>query len=371
MFFNKSKKLLLSAWLLLGGLALSSCSSFFGDSGYLITNLTTRVDEDGNTIVTITFDDEDISPVTFTIPKGISGEPGVGIASITPKFDSEKQIVTLTITYTDETLEPTVIEVPVISGIDGKNGKGITNVIIGKDEIGNTTFQFQYSDNTTSEVFTINKGVDGIGIKDITNEYDADNNRIAITITYTNDETTTLYVSCGEDGNGIEGITAVDSGTTYLLTITYTDGTMQRIPLAKPVATQWYSGNGVPSPNLGNDGDFYLNESGGEVYKRVNGIWQLHYQVTFNPNGGQWRYVDQTNPGSAIANKTIIVEAGSYVSQIANADFEVIYEGHTFNGWYNDKVLTPNSGHFTTLTPVMSDLTLFANRTETTSSEVL
>ena len=207
MFFNKSKKLLLSAWLLLGGLALSSCSSFFGDSGYLITNLTTRVDEDGNTIVTITFDDEDISPVTFTIPKGISGEPGVGIASITPKFDSEKQIVTLTITYTDETLEPTVIEVPVISGIDGKNGKGITNVIIGKDEIGNTTFQFQYSDNTTSEVFTINKGVDGIGIKDITNEYDADNNRIAITITYTNDETTTLYVSCGEDGNGIEGIT--------------------------------------------------------------------------------------------------------------------------------------------------------------------
>ena len=272
MFFNKSKKLLLSAWLLLGGLVLSSCSSFFGDSGYLITNLTTRVDEDGNTIVTITFDDEDISPVTFTIPKGISGEPGVGIASITPKFDSEKQIVTLTITYTDETLEPTVIEVPVISGTNGTDGKGITNVIVNKDEIGNTTIQFEYSDGTFSDIFTVNKGNDGVGIESIVTNPDIENNRIEIVISYTNGDSDSFYVTNGTDGTGIKGIVAQDNGEQYIITITYSNDEVTRIPLNKPAATKWYSGNGMPSVDLGNNGDFYLQEDeSNSVWKKENG----------------------------------------------------------------------------------------------------
>ena len=373
MIFRKFKGILLSLGLVLSSICLASCSAFFGgDEGYLISDMTTKVDEEGNIIVTITFDDEEVKPLVFTIPKGISGETGVGIDHIEHSLDSESGIVTLTIYYTDESLEPTKIEVPVISGKDGVDGKGITNIVVGKDDIGNTTIQFIYSDETTSEVITVNKGIDGVGIKDITTEFDIENNRNKVVITYTNGESYEFYVSNGENGLGIDSITSIDNGTEYILTITYTDGSISRMPLTKPVATKWLSGNGVPSTNLGNDGDFYLNESGsGEVYKKENGTWRLlfsmtgtgttvNYKVTFNVNGGEWRYVDQTDPSSNGVNKSYIIEEGNYINLDVN-ELEVIKSGYTFNGWWSDIEIKPNTGHFTNLTPVMDDLTLYAN----------
>lgn len=36
---------------------------------------------------------------------------------------------------------------------------------------------------------------------------------------------------------------------------------------------KWRSGEGVPSKNLGNDGEFYLDEITKNIYKKVNGNW--------------------------------------------------------------------------------------------------
>lgn len=37
--------------------------------------------------------------------------------------------------------------------------------------------------------------------------------------------------------------------------------------------TQWFSGQSVPSQNLGNNGDYYLKTNNGFVYNKVGGIW--------------------------------------------------------------------------------------------------
>ncbi len=370
MFFKKRNKLLLSFCLLIGCLNLSSCSAFFGgDEGYLISDLSTTTDSEGNTIVTITFDNEDIAPVVFTIPKGLSGDPGVGIKSITPSLNSEGNEVTLTITYTDSSLEPTVLTIPVISG---ENGVGISNVIVGKDEIGNTTLQFEYSDGSTSEIITINKGEDGVGIDHIDQREDLMNERIVITIYYSNGETQELYIPRGEDGVSIVNVETSETINTYELTITFSNGTSTVLSLNKPVATRWYSGNGLPQIDLGNEGDFYLNEADSRnVYKKINGTWQFlfslsgtgsttRYEVTFNTNGGSWRYIDSTDESSINKDKVIVVTEGSYIN--LNDDMYSVYkEGFTFNGWWTDKELNVNSGHLTLLTPIFSDLTLYAN----------
>ncbi len=38
-------------------------------------------------------------------------------------------------------------------------------------------------------------------------------------------------------------------------------------------ASKWYDGQGEPSDNLGEDGDYYLNSKNGDFYKKENGTW--------------------------------------------------------------------------------------------------
>lgn len=35
----------------------------------------------------------------------------------------------------------------------------------------------------------------------------------------------------------------------------------------------WLSGKGIPANSIGKDGDFYLNETTKDIYKKVNGTW--------------------------------------------------------------------------------------------------
>ena len=368
MIFKKFKGILLGLGLVISSISLSSCSAFFGgDEGYLISDMTTITDEEGNTIVTITFDDEEVDPLIFTIPKGLTGE---GIDHVTSELSSDKTRVILTIYYSNDELEPTKIEVPIINGVDGV---GISNVIVGKDELGNTTIQFVYSDETTSDVITINKGTDGVGIDRIEQKEDKLNNRIIITVYYTNDTSNELYIPLSKDGIGIKEITTSDDGENYILHIVFSDDSTSDVTLKKPLATFWYSGKGLPQPSLGNDNDFYFDENNGDIYKKINGTWNfifsrsgsgvsetITYKVTFNANGGKWRYVDGTNiEESEVKDKTITINKGEYIN-LNDPQYEVYLDGYTFDGWWTDKEINPNSGHFTTLTPVMSDLTLFA-----------
>ena len=165
---------------------ISSCSAFFGGDDFAITDTTIEQNENGDTIVTITFSGDNIEPLTFTIPKVQNGIDGNGIASITPVLTEEGSIE-LTIKYTDTTMEDTVITIPVIKG---DTGVGINEVLIGSDEDGNTTIQFTYTNGTTSDLITIPKGIDGengIGIANIDVQKTSTGLNI-VTITFT-DET--------------------------------------------------------------------------------------------------------------------------------------------------------------------------------------
>ncbi len=370
MNFSLFKKMKLLSLLILpiGCLSLSSCSAFFG-GGYLINEVTTTVDQDGNTIVTISFDDDSIEPVVFTIPRGISGHDGVGIKEVLTEVDSETGMLILTITYTDENVADTIVNIPVLNGEDGL---GIANVNMKLDELGNTIIQFVYTDGSTSEEITLKKGEDGVGIENIEHLFDEESNSTILIVHYTDGtQSDPIYIKNGEDAVGIITIDSIDNGDSFTLSILFTDGSTQDITISKPSVNKWLNGNGVPSQNIGNEGDFYFDNETGSVYRKTADYWNLlfsmtgtgtsvNYQVRFKTNGGTWRYVDSTDPSSANADKVIVVNENSFID-LNSTEFAVVNENFTFNGWRTDATINANSGHFTVLTPVNSDLTLYAN----------
>ena len=62
-------------------------------------------------------------------------------------------------------------------------------------------------------------------------------------------------------------LTGAHGGTRLVGTITFTD------PLEQPGA-RWYDGGGPPDDRYGTDGDYYLDDDNGDVYRKENGVWQ-------------------------------------------------------------------------------------------------
>ena len=371
MKLNIFKKIYLTSCIIIGSVCATSCSAFFGDEILSITSTNVETNSDGSMVVTINFAD-DKSPLTFTIPKAINGEDGVGIANVVSSLNDDNTIVTITITYTNDK-EPTIISVPVYRG---KDGKEIVSVISDFDEYGNTTIKFKYSDGSESETFTINKGEDGKGIKDIQINDDGNGN-YELVISFTDGTSSSpLYLNSGV---GILSVTYDDAKSNdenYCLVITYSDGRTSDLYVPIPTVNRWLSGNSVPSDEIGNDNDFYVVESTGAVYRKTAGIWRylfsikgvgsdLTYKVTFNLNGGKRVNGDLTNPDISSTEKRYIdrLTYGSFIDldqnmlKCYNENVNLI-----FMGWWTDSVITPNSGHFTKLTPVTTDLELYAIR---------
>ena len=88
----KMKRLIavLCASMSIGLMPLASCSFFNTDQALQIKSVTHDSDENGNVIVTITYTDEEATPTKFTIPAGISGKEGVGIASVDAVENEDK-----------------------------------------------------------------------------------------------------------------------------------------------------------------------------------------------------------------------------------------------------------------------------------------
>lgn len=357
--FNKKRIFIIGSLLITTTLG-SSCSAFFGDDGYLITSTSTSLNENGNTVLTINFSSEEQKPLTITIPKGISGKDGVGIASITPSVQGDK--VKITIKYTDTTIADTIIEVPVIQG---KDGKGIQEVKVGKDEIGNNTIQFIYTDGTEGELITIPKGIDGNGIVSILPTGRDEVSKVTTyEITYTSGTKTTFTVKDGKDGISILEILyneAESTDTEYALEVTYSDGYSNIIKLPKPQANTWHNGtNDNPSSELGKNGDFYLNIVNGNVYLKENGGWSFRFSI----KGGDttkvetgivvFNYIDnegkeQMDFASGVIGKTIEIEKIPVLKK----------DSKKFLGWYSTKQDDPyavNAGKFSNLTVLTADV---------------
>lgn len=361
-YFKNTLLILLAAFSF--AMPLTSCSFFdTGSDGTQIKNVETRVDTlTGNTIITITFTNEDMTPVSFNVPQGIAGKDGVSIKNVSSTLSSDGQSVTLTISYTDSSVENTVISIPVVQG------RGIKEVLVDKDENGNTTIQFVYTDNSTSSKITIPNGKDGNGIETFEVSDPDDNGVITITVKFSDGNSKTFEVKNGVSVRNITYNEEKSDDSTYVLTITYSDGYSEDVLLERPHTNRWYTGTTDPEKDVAAltnavEGDFYLNKINGYVYqKESNGSWTflfgmkassseetVYHTVYFDPGEGK------INGSSNILMSSVLDGKTMPLSIIPTPT----YEGHTFLGWYTD-LNNVNSGKFTDLTPVFSNLNLYA-----------
>lgn len=195
----------LCASMSIGLMPLASCSFFNTDQALQIKSVTHDSDENGNVIVTITYTDEEATPTKFTIPAGISGKEGVGIASV-DAVENEDKSTTLTIHYTDSSIDDTIVTIP-----GPKDGKGISDVVINQVEGSNDLdVTITYTDDS-SDKFTIpggKDGIDGVGIADIETNID-DSGDTVVTIKLTNDTSKVVTIKKGEQGDSISSIDMV------------------------------------------------------------------------------------------------------------------------------------------------------------------
>lgn len=374
---KKTKSLLTKGLLLLGGMglffasasSLTSCGFFETSSeGTLISTVTHSTDSDGNTVITFQFTDGTTSSVT--VNAGENGSDGVSIEDVTGVLN-EDSTYTLTLTYSDGTTS--TLTIPVVKGADGVS---ITGVTLGsaKDEDGTTytTFQFTYSNGTTSEVFKIKNGVDGQDGEDgvsvsisCTYTYDTNGNVIGYTLTanYSDGSNPTVFEVPIIYILSMSSTTETVDGTTYyVITFTYSNGSTSTLRLEAPSSTSWSYGSTDPTleKNPGTTGDYYINTTSGQVWVMDNsGQWTRAFSFTenatqitirFNIDYSAYGEYFMDSSGTKSYNTTnCIATSGKYLSV---SSFPSVYrDGYSFAGWFTDRT-NVNAGQFTSLTPV-------------------
>ena len=375
------KKLFLSLSFISTLIFSSSCSIFGSEtSGASIERVESSTDENGTTIVTMYFEDEDMEPLTFEIPKGEKGEVGAigavgpGIASITSSKSADGTKTILTITFTSPDMPTQTFEV--------NNGVSVKRVYTEYDPDTKTnSLKFEMSDGSIlpkedEEQIIIKDGVDGVGIKSVEQTTDEFGN-IKITLTYSDtsigDEGKTVITipykngEDGEDGRGIEAIISSQTSDYFTLTVQYTDGTSEELdPIYMPHATQWYSGRGAPTSideAAALEGDYYFDIENyviyyfdGDDFTEVVNLTENNQStivcnVTFNPNGGE--FVNFTT-GNINVNKGETID----LARIP----ECYKAGYNFMGYYTTPEGPANiySGKLTDLTIITRDIEFFA-----------
>lgn len=358
---NCFKKILFALILSVSVIGLSGCSSFFAtNQGYSIDKITSSIDENGNTNLVITFTDKKITPVNVTIPKG------VGIDHVDSEINNDNTMMTITIFYSDETINPTYLNIPIVKG---EQGTSIDNVSCELNENGDYNLIFKMSDGEEFGPFPIHNGTDGKEIEKIESSTNEETGFTLITVTFDDGSTENFEIELGKDGRGIDKITTSEIGNEYILNIIFTDGDQTSVRFQKPQATKWYYDKGIPEPLEGNIGDFYIDQNTRTFYTKTSTGWikifsleeQLEpekYTVNFDINGGEWSWIETGIPNEDVRSYTL--SSGSLID-LDNVELQVKRDGYVFNGWWTDAVINPNSGHFTKLTPVVSDITLYAN----------
>ena len=169
----------------------------------------------------------------------------------------------------------------------------------------------------------------------------------------------------GEDGRGIQSIVSVPDGDNYVMTITFTDGTVQELEFARP--NRWFSESAEPTKSDGIDGDLWYDLAHQIIYVKEDGVWNkvinigeevnLSYQVRFELNDNN--RTPASMPTGSLT--TYSIPAGHYFQATGYTLPIPTRSGYVFEGWYTSKTITAVTGKFTDLTPVLGDLTLYAN----------
>lgn len=348
--------------------SLASCSfvATDQDTALYIQNVETELDEDGNTVVTIYYQNEDQAPLTFTIPKG---ETGNGIRSIQQKQSEDGKSTIITISYTDEGKADTVLTIP--------NGISVVGYRTENEESsGNTLLYFQYSDGSESDPIVIPQGKAGTSISAINASVDDEGNTV-IEVVMSDGQKFSFKVpkgQKGETGNGIVSVTGKagtgDQEGTYTLTFTYTNGDTSEVTFSLPTTSQWYQGEGEPGVIAGvKDGDYYFDTQGGVIYLRENGIWVAKitiptetvttYTVQFHWNDDEVITRNAQPVSSSTNTYSYTIEKGQCFATVGEPVPFAVKDGYVFQGWYTTKTPNVTNGTFTDLTPVSGDLNLY------------
>lgn len=347
-------------------LLLTGCGGFFAEDTVEINSITTETLEDGSTKVTITYVDPEMTPTTFTIPKGETGKTGNGIKDIkyTQSDDGGRTVVT--IEFTDETIEPKIVAIP--------NGLSIVNIVTEVDpETLDTKLTIVYSDGSAEEPIIVPAGVqgtDGIGILEIQQRINRDYS-VTLTLIMTNGDEIPVEIPApvqGKDGIGIKDIVSIPNGDMYKMIITFDDEfeTKKELEFARP--NKWFSESGVPSDEEdGIDGDLWYDLAHQKIYLKENGKWDVTmdfgltepepFKVIFDLNDEDGE--DASMPAGAKLSYDI--PAGQYFAATKYKEVpNPTRPGYKFLGWCTSPECTPTNGYFTNFTYVYSDLTLYA-----------
>ena len=342
----------------LGMPVLNACSFFRSEDkdAVGIKEVLVDYDEDGNAIITINYTDKHKESVTFVLPKGTDGEVGTGIKKIDYEQD-EYGATTVTISFTKESMEPvSFVLAP---------GKSISDVKFDTDDEGNTLIIFMDSDGNELSPITVFKGDSGVGIASILWEIDENTGETIINMYMSDDpdkeNPITVKIPEGKKGKGIESIVSEKMGSTVYLTINYTEGDPDVITFE--ATPNWTTGYSKPGNGEGYDGDYYFDIAHDVIYIKESGQWNV--AVDFTTNAQEYNVTFELNdtsaePASLIGNRSYVLNRGetfyssNYTMPIATRI------GYSFGGWSTSKTPNITNGIFTDLTPVLSNMTLYA-----------
>ena len=341
---------------------LTSCGSFFEEPVKQISDITDRVDQEGTKYLVIKYTDG--TKVEFKIPEGVDGN---GIKEIKTTKNESGDITSVTIYYTDKEMEPITFDV--------KDGVSISGIITRTDEeTGEVFLVVQFSDNTESTPFLLPKGEKGdpgngfTGFDSVTNEDGSQTYNFHFS--QSEDVVVTIPAPLkGDTGRGITAMIAKEENGEYVLYVTYSDESFDRLTFEKPKdPNAWLSGSTDPDKSLGRNGDYYFDTSHKIIYTKENGNWFRvvsfedsinYYSITFDLNdtldgGPQASMPEGSYLSYIVVSNTYFTDNGYDAIPIPSR------EGYKFLGWYRSKTTTATSGAFTDLTPILSDLTLYA-----------
>jgi uncharacterized repeat protein (TIGR02543 family) len=359
---KKLFKILTLSTMCLGMPLLNACSFFRGNDSKVtgIKEILVDYDEDGNALITINYTDSHKEPVSFVLPKGTDGEVGTGIKKVDYEQD-EYGATTVTISFTGDKLDPVSFVL--------EPGKSISDVKFDTDAEGNTLIIFMDSDGNELSPITVFKGDSGVGIASIISEIDPDTGETIVSMYMSDDpdkeNPVVVRIPQGKTGKGITSIVSEKRGSMVYLTINYTEGEPDIISF--DAAPAWTTGYSMPNNTDGYDGDYYFDIEHDVIYIKENGRWNV--AVDFNTNAQEYTVsfnLNDTNaePASLVGNRSYVIRKGetfyssNYTLPIATRS------GYTFGGWSTSKTPNVTNGIFTDLTPVLSDMTLYAVWTE-------
>lgn len=356
--------------------SISSCS-FTADETLEISTLTTKLLDDGTTMVMITYTDETLEPVVFYIPKGDEGEKGEtgnGIKEVLYEYDENGDYI-VTIKFTDETVEPLVFNL--------KNGISIEGVTTTTDEeTGKVYMTVNFSNGTSSETIELprgEKGKDGSVIVNYGVTPNEETGGQTLFFIFSTGEIVNVEIPApqkGEDGRGIAAIVGYEDDNLYYITFYFTDDSEpETVEFTKPQQPNTWltisSGKG-PDSSLGKNGDYCYDTVANAIYHKDGGSWVLlvdfddvetTHTIKFDVNADDAYLVD----GFGFSSSYELTRGSTfyaYTKETGRLMPVAARPGYKFIGWYSSSELTVNSGQFTDLTPIYSDMTLYAQWSE-------